>query len=86
MRITEENFVSQSIYYEASASFLTHDMEIIGVDEKGNKVVFISNGEQAGKGEFVAKEEYKDVVAQAKTITCHVYVEGEKVGETFVIE
>lgn len=80
------NLISQSIYYEASASFLTHDMEIIGADEKGNKVVFMGGDERAGKGEFVVKEEYRDIITNAKTITCNVYVEDEKVGETFVIE
>lgn len=80
------NLIEHSISYEATASFLTQNIEIRGEDEKGNQVVFTSRGEQNAKGEFGIDDVYKQIVEEATIITCHVYVEGEKVGETFVIE
>ncbi|MGL4799703.1 MAG: DUF4179 domain-containing protein [Cellulosilyticaceae bacterium] len=80
----ESNEVGQKIIYsgkEGREGFI----EVRGVDEKGNEIIFEAEGIFDGTGELVVTSESQSFVEEATTLTLALYENDVQVGEAFEI-
>ncbi|MFV0516910.1 MAG: DUF4179 domain-containing protein [Aminipila sp.] len=80
------NRLSCTIDFSAENGLGGNQVEIYSVDEKGNEIKFELDVMTSTKGKLVLPIEYHETVEQAKTLNCTVVLNGEKLGQTFMIQ